>query len=381
MLKSKTMSMKLTSIKFLFFFFALTGLVTISCSKDDSKKEYGYSKIFMPQAIINSGGVDNNYNVPSGTDSSTYNYYVDTKTNKISIILGAALAGPSTDAYSVDIQVNNDTIQKMFTNKVLDTALYKLLPASMFSIPAKLDVAQGARTGTFTLDVDIAQLKSSSYTGKYLVLAVKLANPTKYEVNNATSTTIVIINVNALVIGPAVNITAQYIKNPGGPFIASGFMSGSTRWGNLKDWSTNAAARSHGGFGGFNSDNGGTMDMESGWGSPQILNGKIYQTITLPAGTYSFDLSGGNWTGGENFMKDIGYGVIAPNLDTLPDYNNIANNPAVYYQTFAKPTQPVINFQLTTQTKITLGTVVNYVQDQQGFKTKQVLLYSYPKHL
>ncbi|HWI93215.1 MAG TPA: DUF5013 domain-containing protein [Flavisolibacter sp.] len=373
--------MKLTSIKFLFFFFALTGLVTISCSKDDSKKEYGYSKIFMPQAIINSGGVDNNYNVPSGTDSSTYNYYVDTKTNKISIILGAALAGPSTDAYSVDIQVNNDTIQKMFTNKVLDTALYKLLPASMFSIPAKLDVAQGARTGTFTLDVDIAQLKSSSYTGKYLVLAVKLANPTKYEVNNATSTTIVIINVNALVIGPAVNITAQYIKNPGGPFIASGFMSGSTRWGNLKDWSTNAAARSHGGFGGFNSDNGGTMDMESGWGSPQILNGKIYQTITLPAGTYSFDLSGGNWTGGENFMKDIGYGVIAPNLDTLPDYNNIANNPAVYYQTFAKPTQPVINFQLTTQTKITLGTVVNYVQDQQGFKTKQVLLYSYPKHL
>jgi hypothetical protein len=377
MLKSKTMSMKLTSIKFLFFFFAVTTLITISCSKDDSKKEYGYSKIYMPQAIIKSGGVDNNYTVPAGSDSSTYNYYIDTKTNKISIILGTALSGPSTDAYSVDIQVNNDTIQKMFASKTLDTALYKLLPASMYTLPTKLEVAQGARSGTFTLDVDIAQLKSNSYVGKFLVLAVKLANPSRFELNNAISTTIVIIDVNALVIGPAVEITAKYIINPGNPLIASA-MNGSRR-GTLKDWKVNTAILSHGGVGGFSSDGDGkTMDLESGWGSPVISNGKIWQTITLPAGTYAWDPSGGSWKW--QGTKDPTYAVVAPNIDTLPNYSNIVNNAAILYQTIAQP-QPLVTFQLTGTTTVSVGIVVNYVQDGQGFKSTQVKLVNYPKHL
>ena len=377
MLKIKTMSMKLTSIKILFFLIAGTGLIAISCSKDDSKKEYGYSKIYMPQAIIRSGGVDNNYLVPTGTDSSTFNYYIDSKTNKLSIILGTNLSGPSTDAYSVDIQVNNDTVQKMFANKILDTALYKLLPVSMYSLPTKLDVAQGARSGTFTLDVDIPQLKSSGYAGKFLVLAVKIANPTKYELNNAISTTIVIIDVNALVIGPAVDITAKYILNPGNPFIASA-MNG-TRWGTLQSWKVNTAVLSHGGVGGFSSDGDGkTMDLESGWGSPAIYNGKVWQTITLPAGTYAWDPSGGSWKW--QGTKDPTYAVVAPNIDSLPNYSNIVNNAAIFYQVFAQP-QPLVTFQLTSTTTVSVGIVVNYVQDGQGFKSTQVKLMNYPKHL
>jgi len=249
-----------------------------------------------------------------------------------------------------------------------------------------LDVPAGQKSGTFSLLIDIPQLKLSTYVGKYLVLAVKLKNSTKngvkYELNNALSTTIVIVDVNALVIGPAVNITSTYIKNAGSPFIANGFMTGQTRWGNLRDWSTNAAARSHGGFGGFSSDNGGTMNMESGWGSPQILNGKIYQTIaSLPAGSYAFDIAGGSWTGAENFLKDPAYTVVALNVDTLPDYSSIATNNAIRYQLLAKPTQPYVNFELTAPTKVTVGVVVNYNQTEQGFKSKQVFLYNYPKHL
>jgi hypothetical protein len=357
-----------------------------SCRKDDSKQEYGFSKIYMPQAVILDGGVTATYAIPSGTDSSTYNYITDRTAGKVNVILGASLSGPGQDAYSVDIQVNNDTIQKMFTAKVLDTAVYKLMPASMYSLPASLDVPQGAKRGTFLLSLDIAQLKQTIYTGKYLVLAVKLANSSKggnnYEINKSISTTIVTVDVNTLVIGPAVNVTNTYLRNPGAPFIANGFMSGSTRWGNLRDWTANAAAKSHGGFGGYNSDGGGTMDMECGWGSPQILNGKIYQTVvSLPAGSYTFDLSGGNWSGGENFMKDIGYMVVAPNMDSLPDYSAIVGNANIYYQSFAKPTQPVINFKLATAAKVTVGTVINFVQTEQGFKTKQVVLNNYPKAL
>lgn len=374
--------MKLNNISIVFLLLYIFFTALVSCRKDDSKREFGFSKIYMPQAILKSGGVNNNYPVPSGTDSSTYNYIVDTIDKKIDITLGAALSGPGAEAYSVDIIVDNDTIQALFNNKTLDTALYKLLPASMYTLPTSLNVPEDRKSGTFDLSIDIAQLKSNTYAGKYLVVAVKLVNSTKqetkYELNTALSTTIVVVDVNALVIGPAVNVTSQYILNPGNPFIAAGFMSGSTRWGNLKDWNTNAAARSHGDFGGYSSDAGGTMNMESGWGSPQILNGKIYQTITLPAGTYSFDISGDSWQ--ELFTKDPAYAVVAPNADTLPDFNNIVNNASVLYQPFANPQAPV-SIELSAPTKVTLGVAVNYVQDEQGFKTKQVTLYNYPKHL
>ena len=365
------------NIKFVLLFIYVTGIVWISCRKDDASNDYGFSKIYMPQASLKSGGVNNNYPVPSGTDSSTYNYAVDTKEKKINIILGAAISGPGSGAYHVDVKVDNDTIQQLFNTKVLDTALYKLMPAGMYSVPTGLDVAAGARSGTFYLSVDIAQLKLDKYIGKYLVLAVKIANPTQYELNSTISTTIVIVDVNALVIGPAINVTNKYILNPGSPFVASA-MNGS-RWGTLKDWKVNAAVISHNGVGGFSSDgDGATMDLETGWGSPVISNGKVFQTITLPAGTYSFDPSGGSWKW--QGTKDPCYVVVAQNVDSLPDYSNIVNNTAIGYQVIAKP-QPQVVFELGASTKVTLGIVVDYVKDQQGIKSSQVILYNYPKHL
>lgn len=359
----------------IFFIVALTGIS--SCEKAASEKDYGFAKIFMPQAIFKSGGTSIIYPVPSGTDSSTYNYEIDAKEKKLNVILGATLSGKNSEGFSVDIKVDNDTIQQLLASNVLDPALYKILPASMYSLPASLEVAKGALSETFNLSVDIPQLKLDQYIGKFLVLAVKLANPSRYELNGALSTTIVVIDVNALVIGPAVNITNTYILNPGGPFIASA-MNGS-RWGTLKDWKANAAAISHGGVGGFSSDgDGATMDLESGWGSPLIANGKLYQTVNLPAGTYAFDPSGGAWKW--QGTKDAAYVVVAPALDTLPDYNKIVGSTTVMYKQIAQP-QPLVYFELGAPGKVTLGVVVNYVQDQQGIKSTKVALYNYPKHL
>jgi len=369
--------MKLNNIIVMFLLSGVFFAALISCEKADSEKAYGFSEIYMPQAISLSAGINNDYPVPSGIDSSTYNYNIDTKENKVNIILGTYLSGPITNNYSVDIAVNNDTIKQLFDSKVWDTATYKLMPSSMYTLPAKLDVT--GRKGTFDLALDIAQLKLAAYKGKKLVLAVKIANPTKYELNTALSTTMVIVNVDALVIGPRVDyIGGAYLKNPGNPFITSALQSGQTRWGTLADWKTNAAALTHGGTGGFSSN---LMDLESGWGSAQILNGKIYQTITLPAGKYYFDISGGDWAGGENFLKEPAYEVMAPDMDTIPDHNNIVGNNAIQYQTLTKAPQALLIFTLTATTKVTLGVVVNYNQTEQGFKTKQVFLYSYPKAL
>jgi hypothetical protein len=357
---------------------ALTAATLFSCRKDDSKTPYGFSRIYMPQAILQSGGVSNNYNVPSGTDSSTYNYSIDTKSSRLNVILGASLSGPASGAYSVGIQVNNDTIQQLFASKVLDTATYKLMPASMYTLPTQLSVAQGARSGTFDLGLDIGTLKSDSLAGKYLVLAVKIVNPTQYTLDTALSTTIVVVNVNSLVIGPAVNVTAQYVQNPGNPFVASA-MSGS-RWGSLVAWNVNATAASHNGVGGFSSDGDGkTMDLESGWGSPQIYNGKIWQTLNLPAGTYSFDPSGGSWKW--QGTLDPTYIVVAPSADTLPDYSNVVNNAAIMYQKIVNDPQTPVGFQLSAPGKVTVGIVINYIQAGQGIKSTQVTLSNYPKHL
>jgi hypothetical protein len=357
------------------FIMALTGIS--SCEKAASEKTYGFSKIFMPQAIFKSGGTSNNYPVPSGSDSSTYNYQVDTKEKKLNIILGASVSGTGNDGFTVDIKADNDTVQQLLTSNVLDPALYKLMPASMYSMPANIEVPKGELSATFNLSVDIGQLKLDQYIGKFLVLAVKLANPSRYELNGAIGTTLVVIDVNALVIGPAVNVTSKYVLNAGSPFIASA-MNGS-RWGTLKDWVANKAALSHGGVGGYSMDgDGATMDLESGWGSPLIANGKIYQTVTLPAGTYAFDPSGGAWKW--QGTKDASYVVVAPGLDTLPDHNAIVGNATIMYKQIAQP-QSLVYFELGAPGKVTLGVVVNYVQDQQGIKSTKVTLYNYPKHL
>src|ERR1044072_7629617 len=129
----------------IFFIMALIGVS--SCEKAASEKDYGFAKIFMPQAIFKSGGTSINYPVPSGTDSSTYNYEIDAKEKKLNVILGATLSGENNEGFSVDIKVDNDTLQQLLASNVLDPALYKILPASMYSLPSNLQVENGALLG------------------------------------------------------------------------------------------------------------------------------------------------------------------------------------------------------------------------------------------
>jgi len=347
-------------------------VLLLACNKDETK--YGTTNIFMPQAVNISGGINANYPVPTGTDSSTYNYQLDEVNHKINVILGVSRAGMQVnEAFSVDIVTKADTINQMIANGTLDATTI-LMPAAIYSLPTGVSVDAGQSEATFDLSIDIEAIKQSEYAGKKMALAVSISSKGKYAVAPALATTIVIVDVDALVIGPAVNITGTYLKNSGLPFIASA-MSPGGRWGTLADWTANAAAKSHSGYGGFASDgDGSTMDLESGWGSPLIHNGKIYQTMTLPAGTYTFDASNLAWQG----TKDPAYIVVAPGKDSIPDYSDIAGNAAISYSLF---TAPKVSFTLTGTTNVTVGFVVNYVQDEQGFKILNVKLFNYPKHL
>lgn len=91
-------------------------------------------------------------------------------------------------------------------------------------------------------------------------------------------------------------IPSMVLKNAKQPFAYSSLLLSDPRWGNLTDWITNNAAKNHGGFGGYDGGccgkaNNATMNLESGWGSPAIVNGKIYQFVTVMPGTYQLKVN------------------------------------------------------------------------------------------
>ena len=65
--------------------------------------------------------------------------------------------------------------------------------------------------------------------------------------------------------------------------------------------------------------NSATWDLESGWGQPDILNGKVYQVLFLEPGTYTYTINifATNYQGTRG-TADQGYFVVAEG-NTLPD--------------------------------------------------------------
>jgi len=86
-----------------------------------------------------------------------------------------------------------------------------------------------------------------------------------------------------------VDVTRLYLGNTG-PFR---WATLNGRWGTLAaPWITNSQVINHWGQGGYATDAGGSLVMEAGWsGTANIINGKIYQTVTLPAGNYIFKVA------------------------------------------------------------------------------------------
>lgn len=148
------------------------------------------------------------------------------------------------------------------------------------------------------------------------------------------------------------------LKNARIPFVAS--EKAPSRWGNLAEWKTNDAAKNHGGYGGWDERNDNIFNVESGWGAPAITNGKVWQTILLEPGTYTFeisDLRDTNLGSSESTYLVAALGTDIPdiaNLGTALDSAQVANG---------KPlTDLRVHFTLTQQSTVSVG----YVTTQPG---------------
>lgn len=164
---------------------AAAALLTLSCQKGDGDADYGNEFVYIPQATV-SGGIDNYYNVPTGQEN-TANYYIEG--GNVNVLLGVIRSGKSAyNAYSVDV-LTDDALSSKAASDLGAT----VLPASAYTLPGKVQVADGEAGASFVLAVQQSALTS----GKY-VLAVKIANPSKYELAKNNTSVVVVIDSDAL---------------------------------------------------------------------------------------------------------------------------------------------------------------------------------------
>lgn len=161
-----------------------------SCQKGDGDEDYGFAYVYMPQAMI-AGGLDNKYNVPSGSGESSYNFKVHD--GKLNVILGVLRSGKLSDkAYSVDIKAFETS------SEILSAVDGIAMPASIYSLPPTITVPADKSGESFFLSVDEAALKSEAYNGKKLVLTIEISNPSNFELSDTGTSVVVIIDVDSV---------------------------------------------------------------------------------------------------------------------------------------------------------------------------------------
>ena len=159
-------------------------------------------------------------------------------------------------------------------------------------------------------------------------------------------------------------VTSVYLKNTKQPFAKN--YSTDSRWAVPTGWDVNAAVLNHSGYGGWGSDNGTVLVMEGGWnwGAAPIINGKISQTVTLPAGKYTFSITVQEGNAAKVFIAAAA-GASLPNTDNLGSALASADWKG-----------GPISFTLTQATQVTIGFVATIGEnDGEYFRVNKVQLY------
>lgn len=172
---------------FTIFSIVAASLLTISCTKGDGEADYGNQFVYIPQATA-SGGIDNIYNVPSGGGENTYNFSV--AGDNVNVFLGVMVSGKAAvDAFTVNVE-SDDAAAKAKA----DELGAKVLPSSAFTLPSKVEVGQGKNGTTFNLSIQ----KSAIVSGEVFVSAVRISNPSKYQLSEKNTEVLVVIDCTSL---------------------------------------------------------------------------------------------------------------------------------------------------------------------------------------
>ncbi len=175
----------------------IASVFLMSC-ESDKDVAWGNSKLYMPQAILQSGGLNNNFVV-----KVNLNNLADT-----TIVVGLYRSGlEKLEAVSVDLGVNPDTLNRSIAiangpDAPASFDIYKnasLLPNIFYSLPNKIELKNEQRENSVEMVIKRSLLNEDTYfntaNNKY-ILPVYISNPTKYELNKELSLTIFIFEIN-----------------------------------------------------------------------------------------------------------------------------------------------------------------------------------------
>lgn len=169
-------------------------IISVSCKKQGNE-DWGITNVYMPQAAMSDGGRTNNYPVPWSTANGTKNYVIDSVNNMVNIVLGVYRSGlQDKKSFSVEVAAKIDTTNKLITNGTVANAV--ILPSDVYTLPSTVTISKEQSEAIFYLKIDRKKLidKYPAYSGKKLILAVGIVNPSNFLVNTSLSTTIIIID-------------------------------------------------------------------------------------------------------------------------------------------------------------------------------------------
>lgn len=190
---------KLLPITILLSVTAFTG-----CEQNDNDRDYGFPKIYIPQATIT--GLDNSYPIPAGPFGQSTSYTCHFRDGKLNIAIGAVRAGVLADqkAFTVDLSVSQEETDRKLKELNEKGTPAAEFPSDVYSFPEKISIDKGKNTGTCYVAVDMEKLSRQQAAlyenGSYrlLVLGLEISNPTNYELADTNTSVIIILDLNSV---------------------------------------------------------------------------------------------------------------------------------------------------------------------------------------
>ena len=179
--------------------------VFAACEENDATKDYGFAKVYIPQATVT--GLDNSYPIPLGplNQNSVYACKYDDASGILDIEVGVIRSGYFSvqKGYSVDLSVSAAlTSDKLDAYADAGTPAAEL-PSSVVTVPSKISVPDGQSGNSVYVSVDLKALslqKGSLFVVdkyKLLVLGLEISNPTEYELADNNTSVVIVLDLNS----------------------------------------------------------------------------------------------------------------------------------------------------------------------------------------